>query len=224
VTARSARGWSATDLDETLYRYADSLAPDRGALERGRAALVAAFAEGPMAATLVRPRRLHRWSLATAFAVLLVAGASLVAAESGPGQPFYGLRVSLGSVLLPREEPAHARGLADQLDDRLTEAGLAARSGDGRAAQAAISEYLHTLSELTRNGITDPDILNLLQRHQDTLEELLPVAPAQASGGVQSALDAAGDASDVLPSAESTTPRPTPPQNAGPSPAATGKP
>lgn len=223
MTARAARAWPATDLDEALYRYANSLAPDRGALERGRAALVAAFAEAPMAATLVRPRRLHGWSLATAFAVLLVAGASLVAAESGPGQPFYGLRVSLGSVLLPREEPAHARGLADQLDDRLTEAGIAARSGDGRAAQAAISEYLHTLTELTANGITDPDILNLLQRHQDTLEELLPVAPAQASGGVQSALDAAGAASGLAPSNEGADPRATPAQGgAGPPP--TGRP
>ena len=160
---------------------------------------------------------MHRWNpLAAAFAVLLIAGGGLAAAESGPGQPFYGLRLALGWVTLPGEEPAHDRGLADRLDDRLTEARAAARSGDGRGAQAAINEYLHTLSQLTSNGITDPAILALLQHHQDTLHELLSVAPAQAADGVQEAIDAAGNAGgDVT--------HPTP-QGAAESPPATGKP
>lgn len=219
-----AAAWSPTDLDERLERYTtDALAPDPGALDRVRVALLAAFADRAVLALPYRPRRLRGWSLAAAFGLLMISAGTLVAAESDPGEPFYGLRLAIGSLTLPGQEPAHARGLADQLDDRLTEAGLAARNGDGRAAQAAIGEYLHTLSELTRSGISDPGILNLLQRHRDTLEELLSVAPAQAAGGVRDALNAAGNASKVAP-AESGAPHPTPPPNAGESLPATGKP
>jgi hypothetical protein len=206
------------ELELLIGRYATSrLAADPEHLARGRATVLAAFAA---AALVPAPRRrsvLHGWSLATAFGVLLIASGGLVAAESGPGQPFYGLRLALGSVTLPGEEPAHDRGLADQLDDRLTEVRAAARSGDGRGAQAAIGEYLHTLGQLTSNGITDPAILALLQHHQDTLQELLSVAPAQAADGVQDAIDAATTAGG-------TVPHPPPPQGATESPPATGRP
>ena len=215
--------WSPTDVDARLERYAaDGLAPVPSELDRGRSVMLAAFADRRVAASPGR-RGLRGWSLAAAFSLLLVTGAGLVAAESDPGEPFYGLRLAMGSLTLPGQEPAHARGLADQLDDRLTEAGLAARHGDGQAAQAALSEYLRTLSELTRSGISDPGILSLLQRHQIALEELLSVAPAQATGGVQEALEAAGRADDAIPSDQGAAPRPTPQQNAGVSPPATGK-
>lgn len=214
------------DVELLIDRYAtERLAPDPEQIARGRAAVVATL--GAAAAMPARPRRrplLRGWSLAAAFALLLVAVGSLVAAESGPGQPFYGLRLAIGSVTLPVEEPAHERGLAAQLDDRLTEVGAAAQMGDGRGARAAIDEYLRTLSELTRNGVTDPAILALLQRHQDTLQELLSVAPTQATDGVQEALDAAGNVSGVIPPTESAVPHPTPPGGAGESAPATGKP
>jgi len=208
----------ADEVEVLIDRYATTrLGPDPRKLAEGRAVMLAAFAT---AAPTPAPRRrpvLRGWSLAAAFGVLLIAGGGLVAAESGPGQPFYGLRLALGSVTLPGEEPAHDRGLAAQLDDRLTEVGAAARSGDGRGAQAAINEYLHTLNELSRNGVTDPAILALLQRHQDMLQELLAVAPAQATDGVQEALDAAGTVGGAVP-------HPTPAQGAGESAPATGKP
>jgi len=208
----------ADELELLIGRYATTrLGPDLDQLESGRAAMLVAFATAVHAPGPRRRPLLRGWSLAAAFGVLLIAGGSLVAAESGPGQPFYGLRLALGSVMLPGEESAHDRGLADQLDDRLTEVRAAARSGDGRGAQAAINEYLHTLSQLTSNGITDPAILALLQHHQDTLHELLSVAPAQAADGVQEAIDAADNAGgDVT--------RPTPPQGAAESPPSTGKP
>jgi hypothetical protein len=219
MTLSDPRDIQMTDeLELLIDQYATAhLAPRPDQLARGRAATLAAFAA---AAVTQPPRRrsvLRGWSLAAAFGVLLIAGGGLVAAESGPGQPFYGLRLALGSVTLPGEEPAHDRGLADQLDDRLTEVRAAARSGDGRGAQAAIGEYLHTLSQLTSNGITDPAILALLQHHQDTLQELLSVAPAQAADGVQDAIDAATTAGG-------TVPHPPPAQGAGESPPSTGKP
>jgi hypothetical protein len=218
----------ADDVELLIGRYAAvRLAPDPDQIARGRAAVLAApVAAGAMPAPSPRRRHpfLRGWSLAAAFALLLVAVGSLVAAESGPGQPLYGLRLAIGSVTLPVGEPAHERGLAAQLDDRLTEVGAAAEIGDGRGVRAAIHEYLRTLSELTRNGVTDPAILALLQRHQDTLQQLLSVAPTQATDGVQEALDAAGNVSGVIPPTESAVAHPTPPQGAGESAPAAGKP
>jgi hypothetical protein len=209
----------ADALEVLLDRYAATrVAPDPEQLAIGRIPMLAAFVRaGAMPA---RPRRrylLRGWSLSAAFALLLIGGSGLVAAESGPGQPFYGLRLAIGSVTLPVDEPARDRGLAAQLDDRLTEVGDAAQVGDGRGAGVAISEYLRTLSELTRNGVTDPAILALLQRHQDTLQQLLSVAPSQAADGVRKAFDAASNVGVGVP-------HPTPPQGAGSSAPPTGKP
>jgi hypothetical protein len=208
-------GWSPTDLDDALDRFATAgLAPRSDQLDRGRAAVLLEFAQR----RVVRPGHgLRGWPLAAAFGLILVIAGTVVAAESGPGQPFYGLRLAIGSITLASEEPAHERGLAHQLDDRLAEAGVAARKGDGRGAEAALSEYLHTLSELARNGISDPDILDLLQRHQDTLQQLLSVAPAVATGGVQDALTAAGHAGEAIPS-DPSAPHPTLQENPGASP------
>jgi hypothetical protein len=210
----------ATDsLEVLLDRYAaTSLAPNPEQLARGRIPVLAAFVRaGAIPARPPRRYLLRGWSLSAAFALLLIGGSGLVAAQSGPGQPFYGLRLAIGSVTLPVEEPAHDRGLAAQLDDRLKEVGDAAQVGDGRGAGVAISEYLRTLSELTRNGVTDPAILALLQRHQDTLQELLSVAPAQAADGVREALDATSNVGVGVP-------HPAPPQGAGSSAPPTGKP
>jgi hypothetical protein len=206
-------------LEVLLDRYAATrLAPNPAQLARARIPVLAAFVGA--AAMPARPRRhsgLRGWSLRAGFALLLIGASGLVAAESGPGHPFYGLRMAIGSVTLPVEEPARDRGLAAQLDDRLKEAGDAAQLGDGHGARVAISEYLRTLSELTRNRVTDPAILALLQRHQDTLQQLLSIAPGQAADGVQKAIDAAGNAIvRVAP--------PTPPRGAGSSPPSPGKP
>jgi hypothetical protein len=210
---------NADALEVLLDRYvATRLAPDPAQLARVRIPVLAAFVR--VAAMPARPRRhsgLRGWSLSAAFALLLIGASGLVAAESGPGHPFYGLRLAIGSVTLPVEEPARDRGLAAQLDDRLKEAGDAAQVGDGHGAGLAMSEYLRTLSELTRNRVTDPVILALLQRHQDTLQQLLSIAPGQAADGVQKALDAAGNAIVRVP-------HPTPPQGAGSSAPSTGRP
>ncbi|MGZ6214480.1 MAG: hypothetical protein ACXWMG_05985, partial [Candidatus Limnocylindria bacterium] len=144
----------ADDVEVLLDRYsATRLNPNQGELASGRASLLAAFGSAGSDAIHARGARrpsLRGWSLAAACALLLAAS-GLVAAESGPGQPFYGLRLALGSLTVPGDEPAHERALAGQLDDRLSEVGAAARIGDGRGALAAIHEYLNTLRELTRN-------------------------------------------------------------------------
>jgi hypothetical protein len=206
-------------LESLVSRYAaERLAPRSRLLADGRAAILEAFATHSSRISSQRRRPVLRgWSLAVAFALLLAVGSGLVAAESGPGQPFYGLRLAIGSATLPLGEPAHDRGLASQLDDRLTEIRAATRVGDGRGVLAAIHEYLNTLHELARNGVTDPAILALLQRHEDTLKGLLGAAPTQATSGVQQALDAAGKVNGAIR-------HPTPAQGAGASAPATGKP
>jgi hypothetical protein len=201
------------EIELLVDRYArEGLTPEPGQLASGRLAMLDAFSAARVASGPSR-RLLHGWSLAGAFALLLIGSTSVVVAESGPGQPFYGLRLAIGSVTLPGEEPAHDRGLAAQLEDRLAEVRAAARDGDGRGALAAIHEYLNTLRELTRNGVTDPEILALLQRHEAALHELLTVAPTQATDGVQEAYDAAGKVKGVIthptPPAGASSPRPT---------------
>ncbi|MGZ6299805.1 MAG: hypothetical protein ACXWMN_04850, partial [Candidatus Limnocylindria bacterium] len=201
--------------------------PNQGELASGRASFLAAVASAaPDAIPARRARRplLRGWSLAAACALLLAAASGLVAAESGPGQPFYGLRLALGSLTVPGDEPAHERALAGQLDDRLSEVGAAARIGDGRGALAAIHEYLNTLRELTRNPVTDPEIVALIQLHENRLQQLMAVAPAQATDGVQQAIDAAGKVSGVVPPTQTAVPHATPQPGEGQSPPATGKP
>jgi hypothetical protein len=205
------------EIELLLDRYArEGLTPEPGQLASGRVAMLDAFSAARVAPEPSR-RLLHGWSLAGALALLLIGSTSIVVAESGPGQPFYGLRLAIGSVTLPGGEPAHDRGLAAQLEDRLAEVRAAARDGDARGALAAIHEYLDTLRELTRNGVTDPEILALLQRHEAALHDLLTVAPNQATDGLQEAYDAAGKVKGVVT-------RPTPADGGDPSPRSTGKP
>jgi hypothetical protein len=216
----------AGDPELLLDRYsAARLNANPSQLARGRASFLAAAASATSEAINARTERrpLRGLSLAAAFALLLVAGSGLVAAESGPGQPFYGLRLAIGSLALPGDEPAHERALAGQLQDRLSEVGAAARIGDGRGALAAIREYLNTLRDLTRNPVTDPAILALIQRHETKLQQLIAVAPAQATDGVQQAIDAAGKVSGIVPPTETALPHATPQQGAGQSPPASRK-
>jgi hypothetical protein len=222
MTTHRAREEEAEGVERLLGQLADArFSPDADQLARGRAAVLAAHsAAGPSPTPGVwRGRLLLRgWPLAVASAVLLIASGSLVAAESGPGQPFYGLRLSIGALTEPREEPAHDRWLASRLDERLTEVRAAARDGDGHGARAAIDAYLRTLAELSLDGITDPAIVTLLERHEGTLTELLSTAPGQSTGGLRDALDAANKVSTLQPPAESAAPRPTPPAGGGASP------
>jgi hypothetical protein len=220
----ASRDW----VGERLERYsAEGLTPDPVRMARVRASVLAEFANRSAQPARRRPRRplLHGWALAVAFLVLFVTTGTIIAAESGPGQPFYAVRLAIGAATLPWAEPARDRDLAGQLDDRLGEARAAAEKGDSHGAQAAIDAYLQTLDELTGHGINDPDVLRVLHRHLDTLNQLLSVAPPQAADGLQHALDAAGHATEVTaPPAASGGPHPTPPQNGGGPPSSSRRP
>jgi hypothetical protein len=202
-------------LSERLERYAvGALSPDRAQLSRMRDAIFLAYLGRATRTTEdVRAPRpwARRWSFALALALLLL-GSGVVAAESGPGQPFYSVRLAIASFTLPAHGAARARGLAAQLDERLNEAGAAVRNGDGRAAEAALEAYLGTLAELERAGTLDPAVLADLQHHLDVLRALITTAPPQATNGLQQAIDEAGNASGVTPTSRpSPAPRPSPP-------------
>ncbi|MDP9250195.1 MAG: hypothetical protein M3O78_02350, partial [Chloroflexota bacterium] len=181
-----------------LERYAASaLGPDKAQLSRMRDNVVLAYlGRNTRGAGEIRPSRpwARRWSFVLAL-VLLLLGSGVVAAESGPGQPFYQLRLTIASFTVPSQGAARERGLAAQLDDRLNEADAALRNGDGRAAEAAIQAYLHTLDELERDGTLEPAVLADLQHHLDVLRALMSTAPPQATNGLQQAIDEAKHAS-----------------------------
>jgi hypothetical protein len=189
-------------LAERLERYAvGALGPDNAQLSRMRDGVVLAYlgraTRTPERARASRPWA-RRWSFALALALLLLGGGA-VAAETGPGQPFYQLRLTIASFTLPSQGAARERGLAAQLDDRLNEADAAVRNGDGRAAEAALQAYLHTLAELERDGTLDPAVLADLQHHVDVLRALLNTAPGQATSGLQQAIEEANHASGTTP-------------------------
>jgi hypothetical protein len=189
-------------LAERLERHAvDAMSPDKAQLSRMRNTVVLAYVgraiRAPEGVRASRPWA-RRWSFALALA-LVVLGSGVVAAESGPGQPFYPFRLAISSFTLPANGMARERGLAAQLDDRLNEADAAVRNGDGRAAEAALQAYLHTLAELERDGTLEPAVLEDLEHHLDVLRALLDTAPAQATSGLQQAIDEANHASGATP-------------------------
>ena len=204
------------EMAEGLERQlASALAPDPVRLQRARAAVLASY-QTTLEPARQRPARplVRGWAMAAAFAAMLVGGAGLVAAESGPGQPFYGVRLAIGSLLLPSEAAARDRGLANELDDRLAEARLASRDGDAVALTAALQAYRQTLSELSNGGISDPSVIGALQRHQDVLQGLINTAPGNAQDGLQQALHQAQLAAETTPKAiPSPAPPATPPGN-----------
>ncbi len=211
------------ELAEGLERQlASALAPDPVRLQRARAAVLASY-QATFESAARRPARpsVRGWAMAGAFAVLLVGGAGVVAAESGPGEPFYGVRLAIGSLLLPNEAAARDRGLASELDDRLAEARLASRDGDVAALTAALQAYRRTLSELSTGGISDPSVIGALQRHQEVLQGLITNAPGNAQDGLQQALHEAQLAADTTPKA---IPSPAPPATAPDNPHVSGPP
>lgn len=209
-----------------LERQLDSaLAPEAIRLQRVRAAVLASF-RATSEDVRRRPARptLRRWAMAAAFAATLVAGTGLVAAGSGPGQPFYGVRLAIGSLLLPGDAAGRDRGLANELEDRLTEARAAARAGDAAAMQAALAAYRDTLRELTKGGTNDPSFISELQRHRNLLQGLVDSGTGDTQGLQQALQDAERAAATTPKAAPSTLPQATPPGNPHGTPAPSHRP
>ena len=196
-----------------------ALQVDRARIDRVRAATLATFSSEAHA-RLARTQRSHlrRWGMAAALGATLLAGAGVVAAASGPGAPFYGVRLALGSLLLPADPVARERDLAGELEDRLQEVRSTSQRGDVTGLQAALEAYRSTLTQVTEGGIVDESVLQRLERHRDVLETLVTTVPDAAKDGLRQTLrvtqEAAASTPNAVPSAE---PHASPPDNPRPS-------
>ncbi len=149
-----APSWSDGDdrpVAEVLERYAvEALSPDEATLSRMGTAVRAAFVaavmernedlapeEAPLAGDRGRRRTLS-WNRRRAVAaigvvaILTLSTVGLAAAQSGPGQPFYRIRLGIESVNLPQD------GSQDRLDADLNRADVRL---DEVAGSAAISDW-----------------------------------------------------------------------------------
>jgi hypothetical protein len=205
--------WHDRIDDELPVRLRDAAAeldPDAEVLERGRSAALSAFrqlqAEGAFTdGTSSRPRRLSRlpWlqrpmrhpvvASILAIAVALGGSAGLAAAASGPGQPFYGLRLAVEQLTLPPAgTSARLQADLDRLGTRLTDASQASQRGDAGAVADAIAAYEQALNDTVGqqdvNAAQRARIQALFDQQVQLLQQLLAGAPASAQPGIAQAL------------------------------------
>jgi hypothetical protein len=174
------------------------LSADEPTLARVRAATLQASAAG--ASRPARPRHagrgigaFHPRALAAAAAVvvLLSSAAGLAAAESGPGQPFYHLRLGIEAINLP---PAgtHDRTAADlnRAQARLDEIAGAANRGNWSAAADAANAYAEVVASMTVPG--DPAGRARLEQNLTAqlahLQDLKSRSPASSSRALSNAI------------------------------------
>lgn len=222
-----------------LERYAESLTPDEETLSRMGAVVRASFANsivarhaGPARARGRGGYAHHRRAFAAvcAVAILTLSSFGLAAAESGPGQPFYRLRLGIESVNLP---PAGSqdRLTADlnRADARLDEVTGSVASSNWNAAADAASAYGDVLAGLTLPA--DPTarakVVGQLEDQLTRLERLR----ANAHGNEAAQLDRAiadlfrllGIPVPTPPVGSGATPGPNPTDEGGPGETAAGQ-
>jgi hypothetical protein len=156
------QGWSNGDdssIADLLGAYAGSISPDEATMSRVGASVRAAFVESTTArragiavgldaqGEAGGRGRAWSWSRRRAFAaicavaIVTLSTVGLAAAESGPGQPFYRLRLGIESVNLPpagsQDRLAVDLSRADaRLDDIATQAAASNWNGAADAANA----------------------------------------------------------------------------------------
>jgi hypothetical protein len=203
------------ELASLLERYAAALTPSDRQRSELRAAVLQAAADRASAGAgdPARARRRTRpWALAGALLAVLLAAGTVAAAQSGPGQPFYHLRLAIESLTLPAQGSARVDALLGQLDTRLAEARAASQHGSEPAVQDAVQAYLDALSQLTASGSSAADVAAVqsqLERHTATLQSILQTAPAPAKTGLQQALDQTVRAQQAVQGHASGPPVPT---------------
>jgi hypothetical protein len=204
----------AVDLEA---RVDQAFAPDATAFRRIREHVTGEFRVAAAAARRGDAPGRARWSLplrpVAAFllaAILLAGSVGLAAANSGAGQPFYGLRLATEELTLPASGAARVQAQLARLDQRLVEAQRGAQAGDAGAVAAALAAYRSELTDtLTRADAEGVDIGAVLERlavHQGVLDALSGTLPAAAAHGIQEALDQVGRAVDRLRSLPTSSP------------------
>jgi hypothetical protein len=198
-----------------------AFAPDAAALERIRAQMAAEFRVRAAASpgdARGGSRRLVPMRPAAAFALafgLLAGSFGLVAANSGPGQPFYGLRLAAEELTLPASGATRLRSQLARLEDRLAEARREAQAGDPGGVGTALDAYRHelweALTEVRTSGTDIAPLLDALAVHEAALNALESIVPASAESGIHEALDQVSRAAERLRSGPIPSPSPTQP-------------
>jgi hypothetical protein len=177
---------------------AGALSADEATLARVRAATLQAAA----AQASGRPRPQHArhgigvfhpriLAAAAAVAVLLSSAVGLVAAESGPGQPFYHLRLGIEAINLP---PAgtHDRTAADldRAQARLDEITSEADRGNWSAAADAANAYADVVASMTVPGDAEgrARLRQNLTAQLARLQQLQSRSPAASSRSLANAI------------------------------------
>lgn len=213
--ARAPHGPAPAEaLTEALAEYAEAvLDPQPSTLARVRQRALLEFAQRraprrtpDRAASPGRlvflPRRAAL--LVAASLALLLAASGLVTAASGPGQPFYRVRLTLEELALPPQDgEARLEAQLARLGARLDEAERAGDRGDERGVADAASAYEEVLDKVlagSESGAASSGevVSSALQNHVTVLESLVGKVPEQAQGAVQHALARASKARDAI--------------------------
>jgi hypothetical protein len=205
--SRPAGGWDTStwgdegdDVTAELTSCAQSLLPDAAVLSRlgttVRAAFIAstpiagssdAAAHGRLGWSWSRPRALAAMA---AVAILTLSTVSFAAAESGPGQPFYRLRLGIESVNLPPagSENRLAADL-DRADARLADIAGRASTHDWSGAADAAGAYRDVIATIALPA--DEPARGVAERRLDAQLTRLESLRASAQGPETAALDRA---------------------------------
>ncbi|HEX9044655.1 MAG TPA: hypothetical protein VF802_06480 [Candidatus Limnocylindrales bacterium] len=212
-------------LDELLTgrwieaTIADAFRVDADRIARVRATAVSAHhlaaARADYAAGLVGSRpglftaaRLgRRAGIVAAALVGVLVVSSVAAAQSGPGQPFYGVRLAAETLTLPPDgTPDGVQARLKVLDERLTEMRAAAKKGDERGAAAALGAYRSGLVQLFPSqspesvdlhrvivpGVDLPTVDGRLSDDSNLLQDLQPDLSLSDASTATGVLDAVG--------------------------------
>lgn len=191
---------SSDPVVDTLDRYAAGpLSPDPAALSRVESRLRAAFASANLEPADVR-RAMRQGSghgrralvAACTTALVVVSTAGIVAAESGPGEPFYRTRLSVEAFFLPSAgSPGRIEADVERAQARLDEALRASSSANWSAETDAIGAYLDVVASMSMPQ--DPADRTLVQQRlaaqMTTLVGLSNGAQSQAREAARRAID-----------------------------------
>jgi hypothetical protein len=217
VTGADARRAADDPIAVRLEQLAAQLAVPKDDLARIETVVVARFRESIGAETRSAPRLRVRpgWfrfrtALAVGLAaVLVLLSVAAVGAASGPGQPFYHVRLAVEDLTLPPPgSPDRLSAQVRLLAARLAETQAAAEQGNAGAVADAADAYAQRVQSAVGDFLAQraPGTLaDVLQTQQTELQVIAAQAPTAAGPAVAGASAAVVAAQDAL-----AIPLPTP--------------
>jgi hypothetical protein len=179
-----------TTVMNAAHRRAALIAADRAF---DTAAAVAAVPALAAERSRIAARAWRRPMAALAAGALVLALVGGTASAANAGGPLYAARIWIEMANLPAGAMARADAEIIRLNARLQEARQAYASGDGHAAEAALTAYSVILTEAVAESAGDPAataaIESSLTRHVVDLELMAASVPPTGQGAVRHALE-----------------------------------